>query len=186
MTTGASGWSLQQAGDLGPRQRDPRRRVRIGQDDRAGRPAIVGHADLHGLIERHCLMRDTEQAAIDRVETVGDVREQQRRIMLQESGEGVGQHLVRAIADEHLFRPHVVVGGQRSPQRGRLRVRVQAQRIGRLVAQRCQCARGGTKRTLIGVELDQLRHAGLFARHIGLQVVGQAAPETAHFFSCES
>ena len=111
---------LQQGNDLGPRQRNPCRRIRIGYDDRAGRPAIVGDADLHGLIERHGFVRDAEQAAIDRVETVGDVREQQRRIMLQQRGEGVGQHFVRAVADEHLFGSYLVVGGQGSAQRCRL------------------------------------------------------------------
>ena len=108
---------LQQGHDLGARQRNACRRIRIGDDDRAGRPAIVGDADLHGLIERHGVKRDAEQAAIDRVETVGDVREEQRRIMLQQRGEGVGQHLVRAAADEYLFRVHLMVGGQGSPQR---------------------------------------------------------------------
>ena len=37
--------------------------------------------------------------------------------MLEQRGEGVGQHLVRAIADEHLFGSYLVVGGQGSPQR---------------------------------------------------------------------
>ena len=44
--------------------------------------------------------------------------------MLQQRGEGVGQHLVRAVADEHLFWAHLVVGGQRSPQRSCLWVRI--------------------------------------------------------------
>ena len=78
----------------------------LGDDDRAGRPAIIGDADPHGLIERHGLVGDAEQAAIDRIEAVGDVGEQQRRIMLEQRGEGVRQHLVRAVADEHLFGPH--------------------------------------------------------------------------------
>ena len=117
---------------------------------------------------------DIEQPAIDRVEAVGDVGEQQRRVMLEQRAEGVRQHLVRAVADEDLFGPHLVVVGQRRPQRGGLRVRIEAQRVGRLGADRFQRARGRTKRAFIGVELDQLRHAGLFARHIGLQVVRQA------------
>ena len=44
--------------------------------------------------------------------------------MLQQSGEGVREHLVRAVADEHLFGPHLVIGGQGSPQRGGLWVRI--------------------------------------------------------------
>jgi hypothetical protein len=72
---------------------------------------------LHGGIERHGLVGDAEQAAIDGVETVGDIGEEQRRIMLQQSGEGVRQHLVRAVADEHLFGSHLMVAGQGSPQR---------------------------------------------------------------------
>jgi hypothetical protein len=103
--------------------------------------------------------------------------------MLQQSHEGVSQHLVRAVADEHLFGLHLVVGGQGSSQRGRLRVRIESQRLGRLAADRFQRAWGRAKWTFIGVELDQFRHARLFARHIGAQVVGQAAPETAHLVS---
>jgi hypothetical protein len=91
---------------------------------------------LHGVIERHGLVGDAEQAAIDRVETVGDVREEQRRIVLQQGGEGVGQHFVGAVADEDLFGPHLVIGGQGRPQRGGLRVRIETQAIGRLGADR--------------------------------------------------
>src|SRR5258708_32934750 len=100
--------------------------------------------------------------------------------MLQRSREDVGRPLVRAVADEHMFGAHVVVGRQSSAQRASLWVRIETQRISRLAANSLQHAWGRTKWTFIGVELDQLHHVGLFAWYIGLQVMRQAAPETAH------
>jgi hypothetical protein len=55
------------------------------------------------------------------------------------------------------------------------------QRISRLAAHRFQHAAGRIKWTFIGVEHDQLHHAGLFAWYIGPPVMPQAIPETAHF-----
>jgi len=90
--------------------------------------------------------------------------------MLQQRGEGMRQHFVGAIADEHLFRSHLVVGGEGGAQRGGLRVRIKTQAVGRLAADRIQRARGRRPNGFsLGVELDQLRHARLFARHIGTQ-----------------
>src|SRR5712692_10473421 len=54
--------------------------------------------------------------------------------MLEQRGEGVGQHLVRAVADEHLLGPYLMVGCQSRPQRSGLRIRIEAQHIGRLAA----------------------------------------------------
>jgi hypothetical protein len=80
-----------------------------------------------------------------------------------------------------------MVGGQRRSQRGGLRIRIEAQRVGRLGAERFQHTTGRTDRTFIGVELDQLcRAAGLFAWHIGHQGVRQAAPETGSFILSRS
>jgi hypothetical protein len=47
---------------------------------------------------------DAVEAAIDRVEAVGDVRKQDRLLVLEQRHEGVRQHLVRAVADEDLLR----------------------------------------------------------------------------------
>ncbi len=185
ITTGMSGCSSSRVGDLGTRQRRPDRRVGIGQDDRAGGTAIIGDADPHGVIQRHSCVNDIEQPAPDRIKTVGYVREKQRRVMLQQSGEGMRQHLVRAVADEDLFGPHVMIRGQSRSQRGGLGIRIQAQRVGRLGADRLQHARRRADRALVGIELDQIRHTRLLARHIRLlQVMRQAAPETAHVLRC--
>jgi hypothetical protein len=100
--------------------------------------------------------------------------------MLQQRGEGMGQHLVRAIADEHLFGPHLMVGRQSRKQRGTLRIRIEAQRIGRLAADCFQREGGRTKRAFIGVQLNQVRHVGLLAWDVGNQAVRRAAPETTH------
>ena len=57
-----------------------------------GGPAGAFIVLVASVIERHGFVRDAEQAAIDRVETVGDIRKQQRRTVLQQRGEGVRQH----------------------------------------------------------------------------------------------
>lgn len=125
-------------------------------------------------------MGDVEQAAPDGVEAVGDVREKQRRVVFEKPREGVRQHLVGAVADENLFRSHLVIAGQSRSQRGSLWIRVETQRVGRFRANCLQCARRRSDRALVGVEFHQIGHVGLFTRHIGVQVMRQAAPETAH------
>ena len=125
-------------------------------------------------------MLDPEQAAIDRIEAVGDVGEQERRVVLQQGGEGVGQHFVGAVADEHLVGPHPVIGRQGLPQGRRQGIWIEPQAVGRLGPDRPQGAGGGAEGALVGVELDQPLDARLLARDIGLQPVHPGAPETAH------
>ena len=68
-------------------------------------PPIIGGADVHRLVERYDLMGDAEQPAIDRIEAVGDVREPQWPVVLQQRG-GRSPDLVGAVADEYLFGAH--------------------------------------------------------------------------------
>ena len=96
--------------------------------------------------------------------------------MLQERSEGVGQHLVRTVADEHLFGRNPVVAGQGSPQCRGLRVRIKTQRIRRLAANRFQRARRGTKRTFIGVELDQLSVGPRAPKSVDFRVLSVKTP----------
>src|SRR3982074_3930183 len=91
-------------------------------------------------------------------------------------------YLVGAVADKDLLRPDPVIGSECSPQRPRLRVRIEAQRLSSLGTDRVQNARGRAERALIRVQLDHVRHAGLLARQIGVQLVHQAAPEPAHWY----
>ena len=80
--------------DLPPRQGHAGRGVRIGQDDGSGRSIIVVDADTHLAVQGHRLMADAEKAAIDRIKAVGDVWKEQRLLMTQQTGEGMGENLV--------------------------------------------------------------------------------------------
>jgi hypothetical protein len=100
--------------------------------------------------------------------------------MLEQRGEGVGQYFVRTVADEDLLGPHLMVGCQSRQQRSGPRIRIEAQRIGRLATDCFQRSGGRTKRTFIGVQLDQLHQVGLLAWYVGPQVSRQTAPEAAH------
>jgi hypothetical protein len=154
--------------------------ARAAISDRAGGPPVVRDANPEALVQRHGLIGDAEQAAVDRIEAVGDVGEQQGRLAPQQAGERVGQHLVRAIADEHLVRIDAVVGGQRLEQLQRHGVGIEPERLGRRRPDGLDRHGRGAERALVGVQLDQAGDARLLARHIGLQTVGQGAPEAAH------
>ena len=56
------------------------------------------------------------EAAVDRVEAVGDVRKEQWPFVPQQTEKGVGQHLVGAVADEDLLGGKTVEVGDRRPQ----------------------------------------------------------------------
>ncbi len=72
--------------------------------------------------------------------------------MLQQRGEGVGEYFVRAVADEYLLGPHLMVGCQSRQQRSGPRIRIEAQRIGRLATDCFQRTGRRTKRTFVGVQ----------------------------------
>ncbi len=172
--------ALQQALDGVERQQAAGRRIGVGEDDAAIGPGVVLDTDLELFVQRHLLMVDAVQAAVHRIEAVADVREQQRRVMLEQAVKSVCQHLVGTVADEHLGRLHAVVFGHRLLQAIAVGVRVQAQVIVQL---RLHGRDGPGRRTVgvfVGVELDQLAQLRLLTRHVGHQVLDEGAPEFAH------
>ena len=76
----------------------------------AGGQQII-HPQAEILSQRHLAGLDAVELGIDRVEAVGDVRVDQRALMLEQGLEDMGQHLVRAIAHKHLLRPQAVQRG---------------------------------------------------------------------------
>ncbi|MCY1260240.1 hypothetical protein D9M70_84830 [compost metagenome] len=176
----AVGVGLEQALDGLQRQQAAGRGVRVGEDDAAIGTLVVLDADLELFVQRQRLEIDAVQAAIDRVEAVGDVREQQRSVVLEQRVEGVRQHLVGTVADEHLARLDAVVVGHRLLQAVGVRVRVQAQVVGRRGADRLDDLRRRAIGVLVGIQLDQPGQFRLLARHVGHQVLDEGAPELAH------
>ncbi len=88
-------------------------RVWIGQQDGAARPPKIGNLNPHRGIEGHFFVSYSIQAAVDRIEAVGNVGKKKRSIVLQQRLEGVGQNLIRPVPDEHLLRCNVVTGRDR-------------------------------------------------------------------------
>jgi hypothetical protein len=161
------------------RKPNARGRVRIRQNDSAARPPVVDNLHPHCGIERHFLVTDSIEAAIDRIEAVGDVGEQERRIVFQKGLEGVGQNLIRAVPDEHLLGRHTAMGRDRLAQSQGARIGIEAQTIRRR-GDRSERARRRRVRILVGIELDDAILPWLLARHIWRQAVDDRTPETAH------
>ena len=70
---------------------------------------------------------DTVQLAVDGIKTVGDVRVNQRAVMIEQRLKGKGQNFIRAIAHKYMIPTNTVVVGNGLAQGGRVRVRVKAQ-----------------------------------------------------------
>ena len=160
------------------------RRIRIREDDAAGGRVspgkIVFRNDPVVLVERTRLEPDAIQAAVSRIEAVGDVRKPQRTVLFQQAQEGVGQHFVRSVADEDLIRFDLEARRERPLEAIRIRVGVEPQHIRGLGANRVQRAGRRAERMFVGVELDQPVQFGLFARHIRCQPAYEGAPVSAH------
>ncbi len=75
--------ALQQPLHVRQRQQTAGRGVGIGEDHAAIRAQIIGDAQGKVFGQRNRDEVDAVQAAVDRVEAVGDVREQQRRGVLE-------------------------------------------------------------------------------------------------------
>jgi hypothetical protein len=144
---------------------------------------IGGRVDAEIVGKRHGAVIDAVQPAIDRVEAVGDVGEEDRRVVLEQGHESVRQHLVRAVADEDLLRRHAMRAGDGRLEQVGVRVGVEAQAC-RIVAEfrldRRQHARRGRVGIFVGVELDQVGDLGLLARHVRGEVADDLAPEATH------
>ena len=95
-------------------------------------------------------------------------------------GETEPQHLVRAVAAEHIVRrkPICVRDGAAKRQGRGVGVEVEAGDF--LAAERVQHAGRGGKGAFVGVELDVLAALGLLARHIGVKPGERGNEKIAH------
>ena len=92
-------------------QQQPGWRIGIGQDDAATVGGEGGGVDSQVRAHRHLADVDAAQFTPHRVETVGHIGKAQRPRVLEQAQEGEGQHLVGAVADEHLLRLQPVARG---------------------------------------------------------------------------
>ncbi len=127
---------------LGQRQQAAGRGVRIRENDAAGGLVqIIVDPQRKVLGQRHQPMGDLVQAAIGRIKTVADVREQDGVLMLQQGLERMRQHFVGTVADKHVGRRYPVRGilfRQRQFQRLGIRIGVQPQVVAQFGAHGCQ------------------------------------------------
>ncbi|MPL74784.1 hypothetical protein SDC9_20602 [bioreactor metagenome] len=174
------GVCLQHPLDRGHGQGDAGRRVRIGDHDaRAGAGECV---DVEAEIgaKRHLPERDAVERAIGRVEAVGHVGKEQFALAAEEGVEGMGQHLVRAVAGEDMIGVQAEARADRRAQRRRRRVRVKPQRVAGRGPDRLDRAGGGAIGVLVGIELDEGAVRRLLARRVGNECRNPRAPEPAH------
>jgi len=174
-------------GDFGQRQQAAGRGVGVREDRRAkvcsAAGEVVVDADLELVRQGYGFEVDPVQPAVNRIETVGDVRKEQRLVVLEQSLEGVGQDLVRTVADEDPFRRNAEMAGNGCFELASGRVRIELQAVGVLVQLgKDRIPHFGARRVgvFVGVELDQIGEFGLLAGNIWGQVVDDGAPETAH------
>src|SRR5690554_6269660 len=103
------------------------RRVRVREDDATVGAFVVFRVDLEAVGQRNHRAFDLVQAAVHRVEAVGDVWKQDRFVVFQQTLKNVRKNFVRAVADEHLLcvdRKINVVVGDSFFQRLSFRIRV--------------------------------------------------------------
>ena len=101
------------------------------------------------------------------VEAVGDVGKGGAvSVCIEEGGKAERQYLVRSVAAEHLFGQHPFRRGDglAQPLHGEGRVEIQGRKI--VPAVRFQRLGAGRIRVFVGVELDVLPVARLFARRV--------------------
>jgi len=155
-------------------------RVGVGEDDAAVGAPVVVHADAEGIIQGHPLVADAVEGAVDGVEAVGDVREEQGAVVLEQGQEGQGQHLVGAVAHEHLPGLEAVPGGDGLPEAGGGGVGVEPETVRGRFPDGLQGPGGGPIGVLVGIELHQVLQPGLLTGDIGGEGVDDLAPESAH------
>ncbi len=166
--------------DLLQPQRHAGRCVRVGEDDAAIGLAVVRRVDAEIVTQRLRSGLDTVQAAVHRVEAVGNVRVQHRPTMLEQPVKDVRQHFIRAVTNKHLRGIHAVVAGNLVFQRIGIRRRIQTQAVIEFRLNGIHHPRRRPIGILVGIELDQVLDLGLLTRHIGHQVVDKGTPETTH------
>ncbi len=166
--------------DCRQRQAEAGRGVGVGEDDTAIFPLIIVGIDGEIVPQRHQFMMYLIEAAVYRVEAVGDVRKEQRFFVLEQAEEGVGEDLVGAVADKNLVHGQAVISGYRLFEGGGFRVGVKAQAVVGGGLDRRDGPRRRAIGVLVGIEFDQAIGLGLFAGHIGFEITEDRIPETAH------
>src|SRR5690606_40828939 len=91
--------ALQQSGNGLQVEQPAGGRVGIGEDDAAIGLQVVLEHDFEVLVQRNAAIIDLIKTAVNRIEAVGDVREQQRLLVLEQAHEGMGKHLAGAAGD---------------------------------------------------------------------------------------
>ena len=159
------------------------RGVGVRKDDAAIVGAVIVRAYLEIRRQRHFTVVDAVKGAIHRVEAVGDVGKEDRLRLIEQTHEDMGQHFVRAVADEHLARLQAMSFGDRRLQAFALGIRIQPQ-PGAVVAELVADGRHHLRRwrvgALVGIEFDQPVQLGLLARNVGRQAVYDGTPVSAH------
>ena len=100
--------------------------------------------------------------------------------MLEKRLKHVGEHFVRAVANEHLLRRKAMKPPEGLSELCGVRVRVETQRVTIDSGQDLQHLRRRWIGIFVGVQLDQLLAPRLLPRHVGRQLADQVTPVAAH------
>jgi hypothetical protein len=164
------GMLVQQGFNALQRQQAAGGRVRVGEDDAAIRAPVVLGANLEGVTQGDGFVGDAVQAAIDRIKAVGDVREEDRAVVLQQGQKDMRQDFVRAVADEDLWRADAVVVGDGLFQALGIRVGIELEVVRDFGLNGGERLRRRTVGIFVGIQLGQVGDFRLFTRDIGGQV----------------
>jgi hypothetical protein len=121
--------------------------IRVREDDAAVGGCIVFHGDPEVLAQRHRHVGDFVECAVDRIEAVSDVGEEDRQFVPEQRHEGESEHLVGTVANEDLLHADAelaVAGGNRRAQPVGARVGIEPQQAtvcSQLPGDRCNNAR---------------------------------------------
>ena len=164
--------------DLFDRKREPRRRVRVGDDDHAGFSDIIVDADGEILPKGNFLVRHAVKLGVDGVEPVGHVGIQRAVIAVAKRHERKVQNVVRPVGDEDVFALYAVGRRERLAQLFRRGVGIKLQAFRRL-RRRADRVLGGREGGFVGVQFDILLILRLFSGGVGLQRPEAFAQKTA-------
>ncbi len=113
--------------DLRAGDGNSRGRVRIRQHDAAVRTGIILNVDPKSFVKGHNLVCNPVKDAIDRIETVGDIREKKGQLMLEQGVKCMGQDFVRTVAKKDMGFTKAVSFGNDLFELPSFRVRVKSQ-----------------------------------------------------------
>ena len=96
--------------------------------------------------------------------------------MLEQRLEGMGQHLIRSIANKYVRRCQTVVIGNGRFELVRIGIGIKLQPIRNFSLNRSQHLGARPIGVFVGVEFDEIAELGLLTRHIGCQPMDNLAP----------